>query len=77
MNRRSFLAAGELRWVEGSGNNVAASAREQHWENRNAAMQLVPGNSSKRGPVQHCQKLPQLSTNMGTQVAMRNDGRME
>lgn len=71
------MKSGDYQWLEGSGNNVLVSSRELHWENRAGAMQLVPGNSSKRGPVQHCQKLPNLSTNMGTQVAMRNDGRME
>jgi hypothetical protein len=67
-----LIESGELRWVEGSGNNVAAWQGEWHWEGG----QLVPGNSSKRGPNQHCQPMPQLSTAMGSQVAMYNDGRL-
>lgn len=65
----------ELQWV-GEGKNVATPTKLIHWENRGGAMQLLPGNSSKPGPNQYCQKLPQLSTNMGTSVAMHNDGRI-
>lgn len=73
---QGLIKSGDYQWL-GSGNNVLVSTREMHWENRNGAMQLILGNSSKPGPRQHCQKMPQLSTAMGSQVAMRNDGRID
>lgn len=70
-----MVASGELRWVQLG--KVAGHTREEHWENKNQAMQLLRGNASKPGANQHCQKMPRLSTAMGTNVAMHNDGRME
>lgn len=67
---------GVVRWV-GDHFKIAAWIREQHWEIRNQALQLLPGNSSKPGARQDVQKMRKLSTAMGNQVAMRNDGRIE
>jgi hypothetical protein len=56
---------------------IAAWIREQHWENFNGAMQLLPGNSSKPGARQDVQHMPQLSRYRAGEVAMANDGRID
>jgi hypothetical protein len=61
----------------GQHEKIAAWIREVHWETRDGAMQLLPGTYSKRGASQDVQGMPQLSTAMGRQVAMHNDGRVE
>ena len=67
---------GVVEWV-GQHRKIARWTREQHWENKRGAMQLLSGNSSKPGPRQDVQKMPQPCTAMGSQVAMHNDGRIE
>jgi len=68
---------GVVRWV-GDHFKIAAWIREQHWENRDGAMQLLPGNSSKPGHRQDVQRMPQLSGfRGGNPLTMLNDGRLE
>jgi hypothetical protein len=70
-------ARGEVEWV-GEHHKIAAWVREQHYEQRALAMQLLPGNTSKKGASQHCQNMPNLSTYRGGgPVAYQNDGRIE
>lgn len=70
-------AEGLVRWV-GVHYKIAAWIREQHWETRDGAMQLLPGSYSKRGADQDVQRMPQLSRYRGGRpVAMLNDGRVE
>jgi tRNA G37 N-methylase TrmD len=71
-----LVQRGEVVWV-GDHYKIAAWIREQHWENRDQAMQLLPGNASKRGAMQHCQNIPAVSGYRGGNVAMQNDGRVE
>jgi len=67
----------KLRWV-GRFGKIAAWLSERHWEIRDCSMQLLPGNSSKKGARQGCQRMPQLSQfRGGFPVAMLNDGRIE
>lgn len=65
-----------LTWVGGHF-KIAAWIREMHWENRDGAMQLLPGNSSKRGARQGCSNMPQLSQFRSGNAAMVNDGRVD
>lgn len=72
-----LFARGEVEWV-GEHYKIASWIREQHWENRDMAMQLLPGNASKPGARQHCQHIPAPSGyRRGGSVAMQNDGRIE
>lgn len=72
-----LVQRGEVVWV-GIHCKIATWIREQHWENHDGAMQLLPGNSSKRGARQDVQQMPQLSRYQGGKpVALLNDGRVE
>jgi hypothetical protein len=72
-----LVQRGEVEWIPGHF-KIAVWVREQHYEQRALAMQLLPGNASKKGANQHCQNLPNLSGfRGGGPVAYQNDGRIE
>lgn len=56
-----MVAAGTMRWV-GDGKNVAAFSETRVFVPKSsggvACMQLVSGTDGRRGPSQHCSKLP-------------------
>jgi hypothetical protein len=77
----AMVARNELVWV-GRFSKIAQYPDHMTWSKAEsggfAVMEMVRGNSSKRGASQHCQNMPSLSGfRGGGPVAYQNDGRLE